>query len=252
MSDPVYLIVGASRGIGFALLKKTAQENPQATIIATARDVSKSIPLQEFAEKNSKIKLVSVEVSSAESIGQLGEKLAKVAPDGIDYLLYNAGISKSPFPVLQATRDDWLKHYETNTVGPIEVFKVVYPFLKKRDTKVAVFTSSLAGSVGGYFPFPNSAYGQSKAALNYSIVELSHELQPEGFTIVATHPGLVRTDMTSELPNLLPEEISEKLLSIIISPEESADGLYKYAVSGAKQETHNGKFLQYDGNELPW
>jgi NAD(P)-dependent dehydrogenase (short-subunit alcohol dehydrogenase family) len=252
MSDPVYLIVGASRGIGFALLKKTAQENPQATIIATARDVSKSIPLQEFAEENSRIKLVSVEVSSAESIGQLGVKLAKVAPDGIDYLLYNAGISKSSFPVLQATRDDWLKHYETNTVGPIEVFKVVYPFLKKRDTKVALFTSSLAGSIGGYFPFPSSAYGQSKAALNYSIVELSHELQPEGFTIVATHPGIVRTDMVSDAFELVPKDLAEQLLGQSISPEESADGLYNYIISGAKQETHNGKFLQYDGNEIPW
>jgi NAD(P)-dependent dehydrogenase (short-subunit alcohol dehydrogenase family) len=252
MSDQVYLIVGASRGIGFAVLKKIARENPQATIIATARDVSKSVPLQEFAKENPKIKLVSLEVSSADSIGQLGDKLAKVAPEGIDYLLYNAGISNSQFPILQASREDWLKHYETNTLGPIEVFKVVYPYLKKGDTKVAVFTSSLLGSIGGYFPLSCSAYGQSKAALNYSIVELSHELQPEGFTIVATHPGLVRTDMTAELPDLLPDEISEKLLSIIISPEESADGLYKHAVSSAKQETHNGKFLQYDGIELPW
>jgi NAD(P)-dependent dehydrogenase (short-subunit alcohol dehydrogenase family) len=93
----------------------------------------------------------------------------------------------------------------------------------------------------------------AKAALNYRVVELSHELQPEeGFTIISFHPGLVRTGMVFELLADTPKELSDQMLPQSISPEESAEAVYKNAISGAKQETHKGKFFNYDGTELTW
>lgn len=59
------------------------------------------------------------------------------------------------------------------------------------------FISSVRGSLNGFFPASLSAYGQSRAALNYSMKELSFELKEEGFTVVAFHAGVVLSDMNT-------------------------------------------------------
>ncbi len=53
---------------------------------------------------------------------------------------------------------------------------------------------------------------------------------------VSIHPGWVRTDMGGD--------------DAAISPEESAQGLYK-VMSGLKPND-SGKFFEYTGREMPW
>ena len=65
------------------------------------------------------------------------------------------------------------------------------------------------------------------------------ELAHEGFTVVALSPGHVATDMGSAGGRAAP-----------LTPQESIGGMLK--VIGELQPSDNGKFLQYDGVELPW
>ena len=65
---------------------------------------------------------------------------------------------------------------------------------------------------------------------------LAMELGPQGFTCVVMHPGWVKTDMGGEGADISPEVSVKGLLEVFagLSPED------------------NGKFYDYQGQEIPW
>jgi len=79
-------------------------------------------------------------------------------------------------------------------------------------------------------------YSTSKAALNMLVKGLAATLKPKGIVVVALSPGWVRTDMGGEQAPL--------------SPETSVGGLRR--VINALGEKDSGRFLSYDGSEIPW
>ncbi len=61
-------------------------------------------------------------------------------------------------------------------------------------------------------------------------------LAPRGITVILFHPGWISTDMWgSEAP---------------VTPEDSAAGIR--AVIARATPADNGRFFNYDGEELPW
>ena len=76
----------------------------------------------------------------------------------------------------------------------------------------------------------------SKTGLNQLVKSLSVDLKPHGITVVSLHPGWVKTDMGG--PNA-PVPI-----------DESIEGMVK--VIDLTNITDTGRFLNYDGKELPW
>lgn len=65
---------------------------------------------------------------------------------------------------------------------------------------------------------------------------MSFDFKKSGIISVALHPGWVRTDMGGQKAPLSPEESVNGIVSVL----ESLDA------------SHSGKFMQYDGKELPW
>ena len=65
---------------------------------------------------------------------------------------------------------------------------------------------------------------------------MSVDLKPDGIIVISLHPGWVKTDMGGS--------------SAPLKVEESVSGIVNTVL--ALEEKHNGKFLQYDGKELPW
>ena len=85
----------------------------------------------------------------------------------------------------------------------------------------------------------NCAGGSVQAgwsAVNMAMLALAHEVQPRGITVVILNPGWVRTDMGG--PNAR------------LSPEESIAGMRRVIAGLAPADS--GRFLSYDGTELPW
>ena len=79
-------------------------------------------------------------------------------------------------------------------------------------------------------------YSTSKAALNMLAKGLAATLAPRGVIVVSLSPGWVRTDMGGrEAP---------------LSPEQSVQGLRR-VIAGLKP-ADSGRFLSYDGSEIPW
>lgn len=244
-----YLITGATRGIGFEFVRQLS-EIADNKVIASARDVQNAGKLQELADLRQNVLIVELEVGDGESAAKLSEQLMKIT-SGIDILIHNAGIAfpETANATLQIGRNTWLDHYKVNTLGAIEVFQKVYPFLMKNDTRKVAFLSSAAGSFSEFLPMPVGAYAQSKAALNYTIKHMAFEVQNEGMTVLALHPGLVTTDMGNQAVDIYQEVVPgpalEEMKLGAVTPEESVNGLLK-VIEEAEIEK-SGKFLYHDG-----
>ncbi|KAG7877598.1 hypothetical protein KL905_004815 [Ogataea polymorpha] len=230
MTQTVYLVVGASRGIGLALATKLS-ENPDNYVIASYRSATTASKLLELAKKPN-VDTVVVDIADEDCKEQLEKGLAKLT-DGLDVAIINAGISKSTLPILECSRELFMEHFLTNTIGALEAYKAAHGFLLKRNTRKVVFTSSNAGSIGTYLPLPVGAYGTSKAALNFVIRRLSDENAGENFSYVGVHPGLVVTDMAKGLMEKMENSptdpmalaFSEYLKNHGITAETSAEGI---------------------------
>ncbi|CCH44629.1 3-oxoacyl-[acyl-carrier-protein] reductase [Wickerhamomyces ciferrii] len=253
MSGKVYFISGANRGIGYDFAKQLSSISSN-TVIATARDPASATDLQELAKSNPKVHIVKLDVADEHSFEQLDDQLKNIAANGIDVLISNAGIAQSFQPLLETPKERLVNHFNVNAVGPILLVKALYKYLQKSQTKHIAFISSLAGSINDFVPFSTSAYGQSKAALNYAIKEFSFELESEGFTVVALHPGVVSTDMNINAFQYFKENKPEVLELMkdyeSLTPEESAKRLLKTITTLSKES--NGKFFDENGKEVSY
>ncbi|MFU8830185.1 MAG: SDR family NAD(P)-dependent oxidoreductase, partial [Phycisphaerales bacterium] len=124
-----------------------------------------------------------------------------------------------------------------NAVGPLRVIKHLLPNLRAAPTRKIVSISSQLGSITNANGGSSYGYRASKAALNMLNKHLSIELAEEGFTCMVLHPGWVKTRMGGEEAPL--------------TPPESIAGMLK-VIANAEPKTHNGAFLDYKGDTLPW
>lgn len=246
-----YFITGATRGIGLELAKQASEESSDNIVIASSRSAASAGKLKELAETKKNIHIVELEVGNSESTSKLPGQLKNVC-SGIDVFINNAGICSDATYNATVNIDSsvWLDHYKTNVLGAIEVFQVVHPFLIQKATRKVIFVSSLVASFSEFLPMQFGAYGQSKAALNYTVRHIAQELQADKFVVIPVHPGMVSTDMGNQglvkIGEIAPE-VSAHLQSNLITPQKSAEGILK--LTDRLEQKDNGKFFFWDGSE---
>lgn len=76
------------------------------------------------------------------------------------------------------------------------------------------------------------------------------ELKDERFKVVAIHPGMVDSDMGKYGLEILKKRRIDVSQVQNISPEESASKIA--TIINNLDELKNGKFLSYEGEEMPW
>ena len=62
---------------------------------------------------------------------------------------------------------------EVNTVGPLALFQAFHDLFS--DNSKFVVISSIAGQITDLTPYPVTAYGTSKAAVNYIVKKIDQE-----------------------------------------------------------------------------
>ena len=135
------------------------------------------------------------------------------------------------------------KNFLINAIGPALLIKHFVPLLDNEDKAVFATLSAKVGSIsdngyGGWY-----SYRASKSALNQFVKTASIETKVENkkAIIVALHPGTVKSKLS---------EPFQKINLKIQNPEESAKNLIK--VINILDYEQTGKFLNWDGSEIPW
>lgn len=220
------LVTGANRGIGLEMVKQL--ESRGMHVIGTARK-----PAEAEALRATGARLEQLDVTDGDSIAGLAKALEGVP---IDLLINNAGIMGHTAASFEETDFAQIGNtFAVNTLGPMRVTQALLPNLKAGKHKTVISISSVMGSIarnqGGYY-----GYRSSKSALNMMNKSMALELIDEGFTCVVMHPGWVKTRMGGEGAQITTQESVAGLLQVIagLGPDD------------------NARFLDYQGQEIPW
>jgi 1-acylglycerone phosphate reductase len=185
MPKRTVLITGCSKGgIGYSLAKEFAAHDFH--VFATARCLSN----MEGLSSKSNITLLSLDVTSLESILAVHSKITSETDGKLDILYHNAGY-RSLGMAIETSTDEAFKMFNTNLFGILETNRVFADMVINTKGKV-VFT----GSVSGYTPHPTqSVYVASKAAIALYAETLRLEMKPFGVQVIHVATAAVSTGM---------------------------------------------------------
>ena len=179
------LITGCSSGIGAALAREFAQRGHR--VYATARRSEALAALA--AEGIHGLELdVNDDASIARAVETVGGEMGH-----LDMLVNNAGFSQVG-AVVDLTREDLRRQFETNVIAPVAVTRAALPLLRAAVTGEGTAVVANVGSIVGLFTTPfAAAYCASKAAIHSMSDALRMELKPFGIAVVTIQPGGVRS-----------------------------------------------------------
>ncbi len=115
------LVTGCSSGIGAALCKELHSRGQK--VFATARRPESLKPLADLG-----IETLALDVNDDDSIA-VAMAAVEAAAGSLDMLVNNAGFSQVG-AVLDLTRDDLRRQYETNVIAPVAVTRAAMPLLR--------------------------------------------------------------------------------------------------------------------------
>ena len=220
---PTLFVTGASRGIGREFVRQFAGDGWPVLAGCRNPEQVEPIPGAEF---------VTLDVDDPSSVSACRDVVG-VRP--VDVLINNAGIVGQRATFGSPDYEAWARAMNTNVFGSMRVAEALVDNVLASSRKQMIFISSYMGSIA--LASANSCvYRSSKAALNMAVRCLSLELQSRGVTAVMFHPGHVSTDMGGP--------------AAPVTPERSVAALKRHILALTKAD--NGRFLNWDGKELPW
>ncbi len=175
------LIIGGSRGLGLGLVREHLTRGWHVT--ATYR--SPSPELEALGAET-----MALDVTDTAQIGALASRLAGQT---FDLLFVNPGIMASRLPVSQAAPADIEAMMLVNAISPIRVADALAGYVAAGG--VVGFMTSILGSIGTNEDGRMELYRASKAALNSLVRSFRARHATADFTVLALHPGVVRTSM---------------------------------------------------------
>lgn len=220
------LVTGANRGIGLELA--TQLKALGVNVIGTARKPADAAELNALG-----VQVEQLDVADVASVAALAERLKGVK---LDLLINNAGVGgQSANTLAELDFEQMAAVFDINSIGPLRVTQGLLPNLMAGSGKTVVQVSSVMGSIaqngGGYY-----GYRASKTALNMLNKSLSVELGKQGFTCVVVHPGWVKTRMGGAAA---PVEVPDSVAGLLT------------VIAGLTTQD-NGRFVDFQGNEIPW
>jgi NADP-dependent 3-hydroxy acid dehydrogenase YdfG len=211
-SNPVFLITGASTGIGAATARHAAQAGYRLVLAARSKD--KIDALAEELGGPERAIAVRADVAEWEDM----EALAKAALDAfgrIDVAFANAGFGGGK-GYEHDDPEDWRSMVLTNVYGAALTAKAVIPALKESKGHLL-----LTGSVAGRKPLAGSFYSATKFAVTCMGEGLREELDGTGVHVCLIEPGQVQTpffDDPGEFERMEADDIAEAVMFVVTRP----------------------------------
>ncbi len=138
------------------------------------------------------IRGLALDVNDDSSIARALDTVSREAGH-LDLLVNNAGFSQVG-AVVDLTREDLRRQYETNVIAPMAVTGQAMALLRAAVAKNGSAVVANVGSIVGLFTTPfAAAYCSSKAAVHSLTDALRMELAPFGIHVVSIQPGGVRS-----------------------------------------------------------
>ncbi|KAK5058957.1 hypothetical protein LTR84_011221 [Exophiala bonariae] len=247
----IVLITGANRGLGKGLLERYLKL-PNHIVIAANRNPDHVTSKELFnivAAEGSKLVVVKIDGRIWQDAFTAVDTLKDHGIQHLDIVIANAGVAYCWPTVAELKEGDLAAHVETNTYGVASLYQAVRPLLQK-SIREPIFAplGTTASSLTVRLPFPNAAYGPSKAAAAWLTIQINDEDQ--WLHAFALSPGWVHTDMgDTGAAAFNVDEATVKALMIDV--DTSCNGMMEVLSKTTKAE-HGGKLISYDGSITSW
>jgi NAD(P)-dependent dehydrogenase (short-subunit alcohol dehydrogenase family) len=247
MQCDTVLVIGANRGIGLAITRAILEMNSVRRVFASYRHKD---PESDFWQINDARLIRSrVDVTNEADIVELADMIRDHGNQP-DLVINAAGILHEPGvqpekALHQCRQNDLLRLFSVNSIGPLLVAKALIPLMPRNRPSHFAVLSAMVGSIGDNRLGGWYGYRASKAALNQFMRTLAVECRRNRphLCISAIHPGTTDTGLSRPFQaNVKPGKL--------YTPGQSADRILRVIEAGTPE--NSGRFVNWDGNDLPF
>ena len=227
-SDKRLLLIGASRGIGFALAKEYLARGWH--VVATERDRATSRLHELVGVSQGRLEIATVDMTYPDQVAALR---AHLASRQFDMLFVNAGIGTRDM-IADVSADEFNRMMVTNALSPMHVVESFQDLVLTTGT-IGIMSSgqgSITNNENGHYEI----YRASKTALNMLMRSFAARHSDDPRTLLLMAPGWVRTDLGGPEARLSVEESIPNLANTM-DAQAGKPGL---------------QYLDYLGRKVPW
>jgi NAD(P)-dependent dehydrogenase (short-subunit alcohol dehydrogenase family) len=222
------LLIGASRGLGFALAEEYLKRGWH--VVATERDSTKSKLHDLSRAAQGRLEIATLDITYPDQVAALR---ARLASRQFDMLFVNAGIGTRD-TLADISTDEFMRMMVTNALSPMRVVESLQALVLPTGT-IGIMSSgqgSIANNNNGQYEI----YRGSKTALNMFMRSFAARHADDRRTLLLMAPGWVRTDLGGPQAPLSIEESIPNLANTMDAQAGKA-GL---------------QYLNYLGQTVPW
>jgi len=202
------LVIGASRGVGEAIVRLALARGTQVTALVRSREARTLLD-----PSAGRLTTLTADVRSESEL----EQAAKRVVSSFDAIVYNAAVhlEHDRRDIESCDPEAALSMLDVNAAGAVRAVKWFRRCL--RPNGALCFISSEAGSISAAMRTTEYGYCMSKAALNMLTKLLANREAAlgTGVRVFALHPGWVRTDMGGQNADLSPDESATAVLDTL-------------------------------------
>ncbi|SFN27615.1 SDR family NAD(P)-dependent oxidoreductase [Dokdonella immobilis] len=244
------LVTGASSGIGLAMMRQLLDNAQVGFVAAVSRSATRNGTLQALqAADPGRLMVVDADLTVEGDLALLSDALARRI-DRLHLVVNTAGVlhahGLSPEKVLeQVSLASLQRVFAINAFAPILLAQALLPLLGHGAPAVFASLSARVGSIGDNRSGGWYAYRASKAAQNQLLKTLSIEMARRNrrSCCVLLHPGTVDTPLSAPYQARVPRE---KLFAAERAARQLLDIIARCT------PVQSGRFLAWDGSEVPW
>lgn len=216
LSGKTALITGAGQGIGEACVHVFAERGARLVLLDKNR---KTLPgvVEKIAAKNGNVIAEIIDLTHTEPLYKLITEITRNVR--IDILVNNAGFDK-PGITTKTGKKEFNAVLGIHVGVPFLLSKWLLPGMRARKWGRIINISSVYGMLGAK---GEVAYATAKSGIIGLTKTLAREGGPDGVTVNAIVPGLIRTPPMIRMPDKYKEPIiAQTILGRIGEPEEIA------------------------------
>lgn len=238
------VVTGGSRGIGLAISRALAADGYRLAIIYREREEEALRVVNELRRQGTDAEAYRCDVADTGRVKSLCHDILKRF-GRVDVLVNNAGIAQIKL-FTDTTEEEWNRMMDVNVKGLYNTCNALVPQMISNKKGRIINLSSMWGIAGASCEV---AYSASKSAVIGFTKALAKELGPSGITVNCVAPGVIDTEMNSNLDEEVMEELRNEIPLGRIGNAADVAGAVSFLAS-EKAGYITGQVINVDGGIL--